>query len=177
MKNSFFSDISVGLNILTLYHNWRQIMKNRIRCRNQFKSLAILTLICAVGIGIAGCHDRVHGTMERIDTFTDKLSRELNLNDDQKIKLDAIKAEIRKTRSLLADQRSKRFNELLIQVRSDQMDSKWIKQQVEAHTETVLLYSDRFIGLIVEFHKSLRPEQKEALASLMRRHKEKMKTE
>jgi len=112
--------------------------------------------------------------MERIDLITDKFSRELNLNDSQKLKLDAIKAEIHKTRSQLADRRNERFNELLVQVRSDQMDAKWMKKQVETYTETVLLNSDRFIELIVEFQKSLQPEQKEALAALLQKHKEKM---
>jgi Spy/CpxP family protein refolding chaperone len=175
MKNGFFSDISVGVIFLTLTHKRRLIMKNRIRSRNHFQLLACLTLLCAIGISITGCHERGRSIMERIDPIMEKFARELNLDDSQKIKLDAIKEEIRKTRSQLADRRNERFNELLVQVRSDQMDAKWMKQQVETYTETVLQNSDRFIELIVAFQKSLHPEQKEALAALMQKHKEKMK--
>jgi Spy/CpxP family protein refolding chaperone len=113
--------------------------------------------------------------MERIDLLSDKFSRELNLDVSQKMKLDAIKSEIRKARSELADQRNDRFNELLVQVRSEQMDANWMRQQVEIYSQTVLLNSDRFIILLVEFQKSLQPEQKEALAALMMKRKEQLK--
>ncbi|MBI5589178.1 MAG: Spy/CpxP family protein refolding chaperone [Deltaproteobacteria bacterium] len=152
-------------------------MKNRIRTSNHFKLLAFLGLVCAGGVGITGCHERSHSLADRIDAIMVKISSRLNLNDSQKMKLDAIKEEILKIRSQHADRRNERFNELLVQVRSDQMDAKWMKQQVETFTETVLLNSDRFIELIADFQKSLQPEQKEALAALLQKHKEKMKAD
>jgi hypothetical protein len=158
-----------------LTHKRRPIMKNRIRSRNPFQWLALLTLACVIGIGLTGCHERGRASMERINTIMDKFSRELNLDDSQKMQLDAIKEEIRKTRSQLADRRNERFNELLVQVRSEQMDGKWMKQQVINYTETVLQNSDRFIELIAAFQQSLHPEQKETLAALMQKHRERMK--
>jgi periplasmic protein CpxP/Spy len=115
--------------------------------------------------------------MEKIDVIMDKISRELDLDDSQKIKLNAIKVEIQKTRSRLADRRKERFSELLVQIRSDQMDGKWMKQQVIDYTETVLRNSDRFIDQIAAFQQSLRPEQKEALAAIMQKHREKLMEE
>jgi periplasmic protein CpxP/Spy len=175
MHKRYFSDIPIGFFYFP--HKRRPIVKNRRYRKNLYQWLAFFTLVCTLGVSITGCYERGRAGMERIDVIMDKISRELDLDDSQKIKLNAIKVEIQKRRSRLADRRKERFNELLVQIRSDQMDGKWMKQRVIDYTETVLRNSDRFIEQITVFQQSLRPEQKEALAVIMLKHKEKLMEE
>lgn len=103
-----------------------------------------------------------------------KIAKELDLNDAQKAKLEALKLEVLTARTQIASERDAVANELLSQVRSDRLDEAKLLDLFEQHQTLKARVAPGIIAKAAEFHASLTPRQKEEAAEHLQHFRERM---
>jgi Spy/CpxP family protein refolding chaperone len=134
----------------------------KIRNRRPYAFVAA-ALVATVGLGAAACNR--HSPEHRAEWITGKIASELDLNDAQKVKLDAVKTEFLAVRKEVHKDRAQTFKDLIAQVRAKDLDTRKLQAIVEAKTKAVETASPRVIGRIAEFHASLSEQQRDKLAT------------
>src|SRR5581483_107689 len=118
----------------------------------------VLGLALVIGLSATACQ---HKTPEqRAEWMAKKITRELNLNDEQKTKLEAVKQEFLSVRSQMQGQHDAMFTEGLAQVRSERIEEAKMLQLFQQHQEQVTQLAPSVLSKIAEFHASLTPEQR-----------------
>jgi Spy/CpxP family protein refolding chaperone len=105
-----------------------------------------------------------HGmAKEFLEYRLDKLSKELNLNENQKAKLDTFKADI----ETVMDQRKEKHEEIHQIVKEelskDNPDFNKIRPIIDEQIDSMAQIAHQFVGKIDEFYADLTPEQKKLL--------------
>lgn len=102
-----------------------------------------------------------------------KISNELNLDDNQKAKLNDIKSEFLTKHQSIGDMKSEIWDEMYKQVISEKIDEEKLNA-LFAEKETQFKDMRTFsISKFAEFHAMLTPEQRNELSEKMKKFKEK----
>ena len=135
--------------------------------------VAIGTLVLAGALVGAGCH-RHHTPTERADWMTSKIAKHLDLDDQQKAKLMAVRDEMVAARAESQSEHKAMMEEAIAQVQSDRLDQAKLTQLMDRHQAEQKRVMQRVLPKIADWHATLRPEQKaeavEHLRKLMDRH-------
>ena len=120
------------------------------------------TAHAAQSFGFRGGHR--HGmAKEFLEYRLDKLSKELNLNDSQKAKLDTFKTDI----ETVMDQRKEKHEEIHKIVKDElskeNPDFAKIRPIVDQQIDSFAQIAHQFVGRVDEFYNDLTPEQKKLL--------------
>ena len=125
-------------------------------------SLLVAMLIVSLGL-FAGCRRSAHD--HKAEFMVDYISETLDLDDSQKADLDQIKDELTaKARQMRAGKDSM-FEELVAQLRSEEIDQARVKAMIAERRAQMDAIIDLMVVRLAEFHKTLRPEQKEKLVA------------
>ena len=89
--------------------------------------VAIGTLVLAGALVGAGCH-RHHTPTERADWMTSKIAKHLDLDDQQKAKLMAVRDEMVAARAESQSEHKAMMEEVIAQVQSDRLDQAKLTQ-------------------------------------------------
>jgi len=123
----------------------------------------------------AGCH-RQHTPSERADWMTGKIAKHLDLDEQQKAKLAAVKDEMMAARAESQKERKATMEEVIAQVQSDRLDQAKLTRLFEQHQAGQTRLMQRVLPKVAEWHATLRPEQRaeavEHLRKWMERHGE-----
>lgn len=134
--------------------------------------LIVILLIGLVGI-FSSCHRRpsfckFYGSPEKKTKWIQKkISKELNLNENQKVELKRITDEILTKRQEFKGSHAEIFNAMLAQVQSDAMDQEKLNQLFEDKELEFKEMRFFLISKVAEFHNILTPEQRQKLAAKM----------
>jgi protein CpxP len=130
--------------------------------------ITLASLGAVIGTGYAVKNRVCHmSPAERADKITARIVKELELNDEQKVKLDAIKAEaVDKINQLHAD-RAKTHDEVLALVKSDRITENDINKLIEQREAKWRQIRPFVVDTIIDFHSMLTPEQRNKLAEKM----------
>jgi len=135
--------------------------------------VAIGTLVLAGALVGAGCH-RHHTPTERADWMTSKIAKHLDLDDQQKAKLMAVRDEMVAARAESQSEHKAMMEEAIAQVQSTRLDQAKLTQLMDRHQAEQKRVMQRVLPKIADWHATLRPEQKaeavEHLRKLMDRH-------
>src|SRR4029079_18370936 len=118
----------------------------------------------AQSYGYHGFHHR-GGSMgkEFLEYRLDKLSKELNLNDEQKAKLDTFKQDLENT----MDQKREKHEEIHKMVKEelskDNADFEKIRPMIDQQIDSVAQSAHEFVGRVGDFYNDLTPDQKKIL--------------
>lgn len=130
--------------------------------------------VAAGALFLTGCKHghcgRNSSPEEKIEHMTKKLSKELDLNADQKAKLDKIKGDLLARK---ADFQAVHggFHELAIgQIRAGSVDQAKLNQSLEEREAKFKELRSFMVAEFAEFHAMLDPAQREKLASNLERH-------
>ena len=121
--------------------------------------VAIGGLVLAGALVGAGCH-RHHTPAERADWMTSKIAKHLDLDDQQKAKLMAVRDEMVAARAESQPERKAIMEELIAQVQSDRLDQAKLARLFEQHQAGQTRLMQRVLPKLAEWHATLRPEQK-----------------
>lgn len=136
----------------------------------------LLLLIIPVGIaavlfgaraaqsnGFHGFHHRGGMAKEFLEYRLDKLSKELNLNEAQKAKLDTFKQDAEN----VMDQRKEKHKEIHKLVKDelakDNPDFAKIRPVIDQQIDSAAQLAHEFVGRVDEFYNDLTPDQKKIL--------------
>ena len=135
--------------------------------------VAIGTLVLAGALVGAGCH-RHHTPTERADWMTSKIAKHLDLDDQQKAKLMAVRDEMVAARAESQSEHKAMMEEAIAQVQSTRLDQAKLTQLMDRHQAEQKRVMQRVLPKIADWHATLRPEQKaeavEHLRKLMDRY-------
>jgi Spy/CpxP family protein refolding chaperone len=120
----------------------------------------------------AGCHGGHFcgigkSPQDRMNWMADKLAKELSLNADQKVKLDAIKAELLKKKDEFKADRKAVQAEIKSQILSDKIDQEKLNQLFAGRQPQREEMRKLLIAKFAEFHAILTPAQRTKLAELL----------
>jgi Spy/CpxP family protein refolding chaperone len=135
--------------------------------------LAVLLLLIAIFMTRCSSH-RFHSQSpeKKAEWVVQKISNELDLDDNQKTKLDEIKSEVLAKHRNFSGVKSELWDEVYNQVHSEKIDEEKLNTlfaKKEAQFQDMRVFS---VGKFAEFHAMLTPEQRDKLAEKMTKFKE-----
>lgn len=130
--------------------------------------LAVGSLLLVSMVGASACH-RHHTPAERAERMTGKVSKHLNLDDQQQAKLTAVKDEVLSARAEAQKEHRALMEELIAQVQSERLDQAKVAQLIEQHQAGQTRVMQRVLPKVAEWHAGLRPEQKAEAAEHIRK--------
>lgn len=112
-------------------------------------------------LAFTGCKRHAHH--KGAEFMVDYAAEALDLTGPQKADLDQIKVEFMEKAELLHADRDAMQAEILAQLEKEEMDAAELKQLAARHRDQMDLLVNLSIDRLVEFHKTLSPEQKAKL--------------
>lgn len=109
---------------------------------------------------------------ERADRMAGKIAKELELDDQQRIKLEAVKQEFLRARAEMRNQHEAMLNEVMTQIPGDRLDQKKLLQLLEQHQALQERLAPPFLTKLAEFHATLSPQQKAEAVERLKRFQE-----
>ena len=117
------------------------------------------TLVLAGALVGAGCH-RHHTPSERADWMTSKIAKHLDLDDQQKAKLMAVRDEMVAARAESQQEHKAIMEDVIAQVKSDRLDQAKLTHLMERHQAEQKRVMQRLLPKAADWHATLRPDQK-----------------
>ncbi len=121
--------------------------------------MAMGALVLAGALVGVGCH-RHYTPAERADWMTNKIAKHLDLDDQQKAKLMAVRDEMVAARAESQPEHKAIMEELIAQVKSDRLDQAKLTQLMDRHQAEQKRVMEKVLPKVTEWHAALRPEQK-----------------
>lgn len=138
-------------------------------------------IVTTIGLAnVLGCTGYFHklcqkGEFKMHEEIKKKIIKELDLNEDQQAKLDAIHGEIKSQWRFHENSHRQMFETFKSEIRKDTLDQDVLQQMMAQKHERINEVKPLVMEKIVAFHASLTPEQKEKLISRMDKFHEKKK--
>lgn len=141
-------------------------MKNPLR----FFTIASVTAVLALTLAACG-HHRHHDPEEKAEWISKKISRKLDLNEDQQAKLKELSDVLVDHHKQRKDKRKEHMNALMEQVTQPALDTAMIQGIFDEHHASMAELAPQVIGKLAIFHASLDDKQKQKLAKKLEKFK------
>jgi Spy/CpxP family protein refolding chaperone len=102
------------------------------------------------------------------------IAKRLDLNEQQKTKLEAVHEVMRQAREQFHKERAELFEEIAAQIKSDQLDQAKVLQLLERRHALMNQVAPQVVAKVADLHASLTPEQKTKAVEHLERFKDKM---
>ncbi|MBM4256148.1 MAG: periplasmic heavy metal sensor [Deltaproteobacteria bacterium] len=102
------------------------------------------------------------------------VAKRLNLDEQQKVKLEAIHQAIKQARQEFRNERTQLFDEIVAQIESNQLDQTKVLQLFEQRQAALSQVAPQIVARVAELHATLTPEQKTKVIDHLERMRERM---
>lgn len=119
----------------------------------------VIVAVTAIALSTSACY-RSHSPAERAEWMANKVTKELSLNEPQKVKLEAVKQAFLAAQGEMKAQHQAMFDEVLTQVPADRLDQTKLLQLFEQHQLLATRLAPSVLNKVAEFHATLTPQQK-----------------
>jgi len=126
-----------------------------------------LPLIVVMGTGAAVAGFKQYGGHHNPERMVQRISEKLDLSDDQKLKLEAVKDAIIESKKAFRDERKDTLDKVIAEVSKPEMDEARIMTLIEERTSKIDVIAPEVVGPVIEFHKSLDDDQREKIVNLL----------
>lgn len=130
-------------------------------------ALIIIAVVAVLGLVIGGCSHKFSSPEKRAEYITKKISKKLDLNNDQKIYLDVLKNEVLSVRQTMKDKRETGFTEFRELLKDERINRERANGLMDNHFQTFQSHSPALIAAAADFWDSLNPEQQEKARAKM----------
>lgn len=130
------------------------------------KSLILVVGAIALAATVAACgHYRYHGDYcaEHAGWMVERMSRKLDLTEEQKAKLDVVKTRIVAARDAAAEQRESDAKAIAALLSQPTFDRARAIALTQSHTRTIETRAPEVIAAFADFYDGLKPEQQQKL--------------
>jgi Spy/CpxP family protein refolding chaperone len=139
--------------------------------RNIMKIALVLISFLAIGaLVFGGCAHRYKTPEQRADHFTQKITKKLDLNDEQKARLNTLKDEIFTVRKEMQGNREMTRNIVRNLLNAPKLDQDKAVAIVNGHVKDINVQAPRVIAALGGFWDSLNPEQQAKVREKMEKH-------
>lgn len=136
--------------------------------------IAVALAVLAAGmVAVSACH-RHRSPSERADYLVDKVAKDLELNEAQRVKLDAVKQEALKAWAEIRNERRAALDEVIAEVEHDRLDQAKLLALFARHQDLQSRLAPGVAAAAAEFHASLTAEQKTLALEHLRHFRERM---
>ncbi|MDH5548156.1 MAG: hypothetical protein OEZ43_21480 [Gammaproteobacteria bacterium] len=140
----------------------------------KFRKLFIpFALLAGIGtLFLSGC-TRHHSPEDKADYIVHKISKKMDLNEDQRSKLEAVKDEIMQHHAEHKAYKQQMIDDLIAEIEKPELDQNVLLGMVNHHKMTVEKVSPGVIEKLAVFHASLNDEQKKHMVEkikIFRKH-------
>jgi periplasmic protein CpxP/Spy len=102
------------------------------------------------------------------------IAKRLNLDEQQKLKLEAVHEAMRQAREQFHQERAELFEEVAAQIQSERLDQVKLLQLLEQRQTAMSQVAPQVIAKVAELHASLTPEQKAKAVEHLEHFKDRM---
>jgi protein CpxP len=142
------------------------------------KTIVIIPALLLIGFGalMIGCHHKFHHKHIHIwkkkgaERMIKKLSRKLDLTEEQEAKVEEIHKEIKAKHQGLKGGHAGMFQSILDQVKSDEVNKETLNKMFDEKKVHIEEMRSFMIEKFTEFHGMLTPEQRKKLVDIMVEH-------
>jgi periplasmic protein CpxP/Spy len=131
-----------------------------------FITLAVIGLISAVGIAWAR-HNGYCAGGDYLKHVTERVSRKLDLNEEQNQRLQGIAEMLRKLRADWAERRTQSSNEIESLLAAPTLDRDRVMDLLTQRHEAMAERKREIVDTVADFSDNLQPEQRARLAELI----------
>lgn len=124
-------------------------------------------------LGTSACF-RHHTPAERADWVTGKIAKHLDLTEQQRAKLDAVKQEMLAARAKVGKERQALIDDAVAQIQEDRLDQAKVLELLERKQALQRQVASQVVPKLEEFHASLTPEQKAKAVEHLRHLQERL---
>ncbi len=136
------------------------------------KVVFTILILALSALTITACGYRHHDPAQHAEWMVQRLTDQLDLNEEQQAKLRDIKTEFEASMEKYHDTRRQLFDRLAANIESPELDKQLLMEIVETRKQAYDDIAPRIIDKVIEFHASLNAEQKKKLADKMERFRE-----
>ena len=126
-----------------------------------------IPLVAVLGIGAAGAGYKHYGGHHDPERMVERVSEKLDLNAEQRQKLELVKDALIQTKGEMHKERADVMGQLIEEVRKQEMDQARILDLVEQRKAKFDVMAPQVLGPVIEFHKSLNDDQREKVVNLL----------
>jgi len=134
----------------------------------------ILVALIVGALTVSACY-RSHTPAERADWMANKISKELALDGQQKVTLDAVKQEYLKAHAEMRQKHEAMLDEIMAQLPADRLDQAKLLQLFEQHQASMNRFAPSMLDRVSELHATLTPQQKSKAIEQLTRLREHMR--
>ncbi|WP_026180338.1 Spy/CpxP family protein refolding chaperone [Hahella ganghwensis] len=120
-------------------------------------------------LGLVACR---HGEDGRMDYLAEKVSDELEFNEQQNEMWNQLLGDVKQLRSSMKEERETTRSMVINELKSDQMDEAKLLLAFEQHQQFINESFRTVLPRINELHASLSPEQKDTLIKWLEKHRD-----
>ena len=144
-----------------------------MRSRTLMSTVIVVGVLSIGALSVSACH-RYRSPSERADWMAGKVAKELELDDQQKIYLEAVKQEFLAARAEMRKQHAVMLDEALAQIQTDYLDQTKLLQFLDQHHALATRLAPRVLAKVAELHATLSPKQKAEAIEHLKRFREHM---
>ncbi len=133
-------------------------------------ALILISILALGALVIGGCAHRYKTPEQRADYFMQKITKKLDLNDEQKAKLNTIKDEMLVVRKEMQSKREEARNTVRDLLNAPRLDQDKALSVVNSHLKDINAQAPRVIAALGGFWDSLNPEQQAKVREKMKKH-------
>ena len=131
--------------------------------RKQKLWIPIILLVTISGMALTACGRHYHDPEDRADWVAHKISKKLDLTDEQKLKLEDVKNEFMLYHKEQRANRVAMIDKLIAEVKKPAVDQTVLLAMVNDYTSRVEQMAPNVIAKLALFHQSLTEKQKQEL--------------
>lgn len=125
-----------------------------------------------LGIAACGAYRYHHDPEQRAQWMMKKVSKKLDLNADQQVKLETVRDQLVATVKIARAGRDSVHEEALDLIKGDKLDKEKAIEMVNKRTDTVKEHAPTIIAAIGDFYDSLNEDQRAKLRERITEHME-----
>lgn len=133
-------------------------------------ALVLISILAIGALVIGGCVHRYKTPEKRAEHITQKITKKLDLNDEQIANLDLIKNEILAVRKELQTKREESRDTISDLLNAPKLDQDKAMTVVNEHVNGISSQAPRVIAALAGFWDSLDPEQQAKVREKMDKH-------
>ncbi len=132
--------------------------------------LVLISILAIGGLILGGCAHRYKDPEKRAEHFSNKISKKLELNAEQKTRLDAVTREFLTARKEMKGKKEASRKTLRDMLNQPKLDQDKVMSIYKDHVNDMNTHAPRVVAALGDFWDSLTPEQQTKAREKMEKH-------
>lgn len=133
-------------------------------------AIIVISVLAIVALAIGGCVHRYKTPEKRAEYITQKITKKLDLNNEQKVRLEAVKNEMLSVRKQMHGKREATKANVQDLLSTPNFDQDKALSIVDGHVNEISTQAPQIVTALADFWDSLNPEQQSRIREKFEEH-------